>query len=133
MPPLHRKPFPVSQLLQVGIGFIRPALAMKPLRFILYVLLIVLAACLWRFTCFQEEPVRQDVEPVAVFQSLEATAPTVVPVVPPEESRSVVPPIAGVEPERPVQTLEERGDAMLFEASALEGTPFDQAVVMPFE
>jgi hypothetical protein len=34
---------------------------------------------------------------------------------------------------QPVQTLEERGDAMLFEIDALQGTPFDQAVVMPFE
>lgn len=43
------------------------------------------------------------------------------------------PPVAEPEPLRPVQPLEERGDAMLFEASALEGTPFDQAVVRPFE
>ena len=106
---------------------------MKPRRLILYVLLIALAACLWRVARFQAEPVRQDAEPVAVYQPLEAIAPTVAPVSPPTESRSVEPPIAGIEPGRPVQNLEERGDAMLFEASALEGTPFDQAVVMPFE
>jgi len=36
-------------------------------------------------------------------------------------------------PSQPVQTLEERGDAMLFEIDALQGTPFDQAVVLPFD
>ncbi len=34
---------------------------------------------------------------------------------------------------QPVQPIEERGDAMLFEIQALEGTPFDSAVTMPFE
>ncbi len=33
----------------------------------------------------------------------------------------------------PVQPLEERGDAMLFEIDALQNTPFDEAIVMPFE
>lgn len=37
------------------------------------------------------------------------------------------------EPRQPAQPLEERGDAMLFESEALFGTPFDQAVVMPFQ
>ena len=38
------------------------------------------------------------------------------------------------EPTQPVQSLEERGgDALLFEIDALQGMPFDQAVVMPFE
>jgi hypothetical protein len=133
MPPLHRALFPVFRWLQVGMGFIWPVLAMKPCRLILYALLIALAACLWWVARFQAEPVRPDAEPVVVFHPLEATAPTVAPVAPPTESCSAVPPIAGIEPERPVQNLEERGDAMLFEASALEGTPFDQAVVMPFE
>jgi hypothetical protein len=32
-----------------------------------------------------------------------------------------------------VQPLEERGDAMLFEIDALQGTPFDQAIVAPFD
>ena len=33
----------------------------------------------------------------------------------------------------PVQTLEERGDALLFEIDALQAMPFDQAIVSPFE
>ena len=45
------------------------------------------------------------------------------------------PPEAVVEnkPAEPVQTVEKRGDAMLFEAEALHGTPFDQSVTMPFD
>lgn len=34
---------------------------------------------------------------------------------------------------KPVQTLEERGDAMIFEGQALLDTPFDQAITMPFD
>lgn len=33
----------------------------------------------------------------------------------------------------PVQPIEERGDAMLFEIEALQNTPFDQAITMPFD
>ena len=33
----------------------------------------------------------------------------------------------------PVQSVDERGDALLFEIDALQGTPFDQAVTMPFD
>ncbi len=36
-------------------------------------------------------------------------------------------------PQRPVQTIEERGDAMLFEADALSTMPFDQEITMPFD
>jgi hypothetical protein len=50
-----------------------------------------------------------------------------------EAPRLIDAPAAVEEPKQPVQSLEERGDAMLFEMEALEGTPFDQAVVMPFE
>ncbi len=42
-------------------------------------------------------------------------------------------PVAVAEPKQPVQPLKERGDAMLFESDALFGTPFDQAIVMPFD
>jgi hypothetical protein len=37
-----------------------------------------------------------------------------------------------VPPQQPVETIEQRGDAMLFEIDALQGTPFNTAVVMPF-
>ena len=53
---------------------------------------------------------------------------SVVPSVP-----AVVEPIEAVEkPIQPVQTLEERGDAMLFEIDALQGMPFDEAIITPF-
>lgn len=37
------------------------------------------------------------------------------------------------EGKEPVQTIEERGDAMLFEIEALSLMPFDQAITMPFD
>ena len=33
----------------------------------------------------------------------------------------------------PVQPVEERGDAMLFEIEALQNMPFDEAIVTPFD
>ena len=35
--------------------------------------------------------------------------------------------------QKPVQTVEERGDALLFEADALSSMPFGRAIVMPFD
>lgn len=35
--------------------------------------------------------------------------------------------------QRPVQPIEERGDAMIFEMEALALMPFDEAIVMPFD
>lgn len=35
--------------------------------------------------------------------------------------------------ETPVLTVEERGDAMIFEISALAGMPFDQSILTPFQ
>ena len=35
--------------------------------------------------------------------------------------------------QQPVQPVEERGDAMLFEIDALQNTPFDQPITMPFD
>jgi len=37
-----------------------------------------------------------------------------------------------VDEKAPVQPLEERGDAMLFEIEALQNTPFDEAIVNPY-
>lgn len=33
----------------------------------------------------------------------------------------------------PVEPVEGRGDAMLFEIDALQGTPFDQEIISPFD
>jgi hypothetical protein len=54
----------------------------------------------------------------------------------PLETPSAPSPIAGpvpVESKSPVQSLEERDDAMLFESEALYGTPFTRSAVMPFD
>jgi len=40
--------------------------------------------------------------------------------------------VQAADPE-PVQPLEERGDAMLFEMEALQNMPFDQSITMPFD
>jgi len=50
-----------------------------------------------------------------------------------EMPRIIEAPVAIEEPKQPGQSLAERGDAMLFESEALHGTPFDQAIVMPFD
>lgn len=66
------------------------------------------------------------------------------PIAPPVETIDVSPNVLAVEPvksnnvtavteKKPVQSLEERDDAMLFEIDALQNTPFDQAVTMPFD
>lgn len=67
-------------------------------------------------SCFNPEP-PQDVKPVAIEKVAE-------PIAIPDK-----PAVA----QKPVQTLEERGDLMLFEADALSSMPFAQAVVMPFD
>ena len=68
------------------------------------------------------------------FHSLEETILPAEPSLSREEPRIIEGLVAVEEPLQPVQTLEERGgDAMLFEIDALWGTPFDQAIVMPFE
>ena len=36
-------------------------------------------------------------------------------------------------PKAPVQPLEERGDAVLFDIGALSATPFDEAILFPFD
>jgi hypothetical protein len=57
------------------------------------------------------------------------------PVVMPGGQQAVLPSTntAPLEADVPVQPLEDRGDAMLFEADALGNTPFDEAIVMPFD
>ncbi len=53
---------------------------------------------------------------------------------PPSIAPAVDPVVVAAEPEREeAQTLEERGDAMLFEIDALQNMPFDQSITMPFD
>ena len=69
------------------------------------------------------------------LRSTPEAAPAAEPMVMPVEQQMVVPATneARVDAKEPVQPLEERGDAMLFEIEALQNTPFDEAIVMPFD
>jgi hypothetical protein len=62
-------------------------------------------------------------------------APAVMPAGPEADVRMAEPGTNGapVAESEPVQPLEERGDAMLFEMDALRNTPFDEAIVKPFD
>lgn len=66
-------------------------------------------------------------------QALNDSALPAEPFVPETMVHVVESPVPAEVPKEPVQSLEERGDAMLFEAAVLVGTPFDQPAVMPFE
>lgn len=52
---------------------------------------------------------------------------------PPAPAKAPVVTEIAEEPKPPVQSLEENGGSMLFEVAALQGTPFAQSVVMPFD
>lgn len=103
---------------------------MKTVRIILYVLLAVAALIVLR-GLGPEQP--EGVLPTPATDVLAL-----------QESRIPAPPLAEpspkveaasepVEMQQPVQPIEERGDAMLHEIHALQGTPFDQEVTMPFD
>lgn len=95
---------------------------MKAIRIIAILSLFTLAsaAYVWMRSApdapSESEPGAVPVEPRAVTR-IEAAATNT----PPEEGLA------------PVQPLEERGDAMLFEIEALQNTPFDEAVVKPYD
>jgi hypothetical protein len=44
-----------------------------------------------------------------------------------------VPAVTAQQPAQPVQSIDERGDAMLFEIDALGTMPFDDAITRPFD
>ena len=112
-----------------AVGVVRlPIDVMKPIHIVLSLLLIACAILVWLST--RSDPA---VAEPGVLQPLEETILQAEPSPSPEASRLIDTPVAAEEPKRPVQPLEERGDAMLFEVDALQGTPFGQAVVMPFE
>jgi len=99
---------------------------MKAGRIVLFLLLLVLTALV----------VGTDLQPsggIPLDQALEDATISAEPSPPEEMPRVVEAPVAIEEPKQPVQSLEERGDAMLFECEALAGTPFDQAITMPFD
>ncbi len=105
---------------------------MKASRTVVGLLLAVLSVFLWGHVRSPSEAglvIPERGEPRPLETSVASPEPS-----PPIEKPSVVAaPVAIEEPKQPVQSLEERGDAMLFESEVLMGTPFDQAIVMPFD
>ncbi len=98
--------------------------------YILGVLLVLGAGLFFAKSALQDVGEVSEIAP-PVFQPLEEPVSPMVPeVAPPVEYCAVEEP---VEIQMPVQPLEDRGDAMLFEIEALAGTPFDQAITMPFD
>ena len=108
-----------------------PPLVMKTICTALVVLCAVGLAYVLadRLPPSREAPVENTVE---VFQPMEVSPPVPEPFVVVEAPCVVEVPETIEEPKTPVQPIEERGDAMLFESEALFGTPFDRAVVIPF-
>ena len=101
---------------------------MKPIPIVLSLLLIACEILVW--ICSRPDSAVME---SGVLQPLEETVLPVEQSPSPEVPRLIDAPVAIEEPKRPDQSLEERGDALLFEIDALQGTPFDQAVVIPFE
>jgi len=102
---------------------------MKILRIILLILLIVCAVASLRRAPVENTP---ELEPGTRTEQPMGVAAT------PSESFSAPEPVSTnvarpVEVQVPVQPIEERGDAMLYEIDALQGTPFDQSITMPHD
>lgn len=104
---------------------------MKPIHIVIGLLLIGLAVVVWTSFRPSVEP-HPAVSESSVLQSLEDPVLSAKPIPPSDTPAMVEAPVAAEDPRQPVQPIEERGDAMLFEIDALHGTPFDEAVVMPF-
>ena len=102
---------------------------MKPMSAILFLLLVVLAVGFGMMNRGTLEIGEKEFQADALQTESPVSSEPFASRVPTE----VDPPAVVEEGLQPVQPLEERGDAMLFEIDALYGTPFDQAVVMPFE
>jgi hypothetical protein len=100
----------------------------------LFLLLVTLVA----LVCIQLKPPSIDISIGQVSVADAAypwadTALTAEPLPPEELPLLFEAPVAVEGPKMPVQPFKERDDAMLFESEALLGTPFDQAIVMPFD
>ncbi len=107
-------------------------LFMNANHIVLYLLPLVASVFVWASAPLFSRT-KPDVVVVEEFQPLEEPVLAAKPILQEEVPRLVKLPVAIEEPKQPVQSLEERGDAMLFESDALFGTPFDQATMMPFD
>jgi hypothetical protein len=102
-----------------AIGYLFPAgSTMKAVRLVVILLLFAAASAAYVW-------LRSGAEPSSSSESI------TMPDVRQEDSMQAV--SVTNEAPVPVDPLEERGDAMLFEAEALGNTPFDEAIVKPFD
>ena len=107
--------------------------AMKPTHITIGLLLIVLVVVIWASARSSVDPLPMVAES-GVWQSMEEPAAlSLEPVKLRDTPVEVDAPVVVAIPKHPVEPVEERGDAMLFEIDALHGTPFDDAVVRPFD
>jgi hypothetical protein len=104
----------------------------KRLELLLLFVILVTLACVVYLRPFVGESADQGVA-VNTSRALQNSSPGMQPVSPIPDSERVTAPEAAVEVSAPVQSVGERADAMLFESEALLGTPFDHAVVAPFD
>lgn len=100
--------------------------------------LLLLSVILAALVCVEflwplAEETGDEVAAVEISLALPDQGPDVKPTPPPADPVPVPAPQGAVAVSAPVQPVEERGDALLFESEALFGTPFDQAIVMPFD
>lgn len=106
-----------------------PAVSMKTERTRVLLLSVMLAE-LTLLLCLNSTAVQPVME--RSLQPMDVTAVAAADPLPPVAVEQVE--VAVVETvAAPVESVEERNDAMLMEAEALFGTPFDHAVVMPFD
>ena len=99
---------------------------------VLYLLPVVASVFVWASVPLSSRT-EPDVVVVEEIQPLEEPVLPAKPILQEEVPLVIEAPVAIEEPKQPVQSLEERGDAMLFESDALFGTPFDQSAMMPFD
>ena len=130
--------FAILTPMQLGKRFRCVLSIMKAVRIILYGVLLMFTLYVYvqnrALPDAALESDRVDIVMVqeAVFLSLADSPKVVEPVVQPMEVETIGVAVAEIKPQPPIQPIEERGDAMLFESEALFGTPFDRAIVIPF-
>ncbi len=100
---------------------------MKPVRLALILLLVVAALAAYLIV----HPNRTQVVNIEAkpAPSVQIVTQQVVATVAVETNEAC--PVEAVQ--QPVQSIEDRGDAMLFEIDALNNTPFDRAITQPFD
>ena len=95
---------------------------------IIYGLILILALC---FAFMRKDTPSVEPVPEAAARPLVERKTTLIHEAPSTSVRRAI--AIAVAEQQPVQPVEERGDAMLFEIEALHHMPFDQEITMPFD